>query len=176
MLIFLSSLSSPKYSPLCWCINALMRLLSTAHCILEPKMTKRYVQIMNICNPWLNWYILVHTRTFSYILVYTRTYSYILSYNTVDSPCDDVLSLLHTCAVHCSQHPSFMWSLQWSGLPGGACHTQTATATGWPHRHCCPAVHPLQPRRHSHTKSLNPCSCWICEGLLESSYQQAMMA
>ncbi len=68
-------------------INALIRhcLISTAHCILEPKVTKRYVQIMNICNPWLCWYILVHTRTStcSYILVYTRTYSYILSYITM---------------------------------------------------------------------------------------------
>ncbi len=37
---------------------------------------------MNICNPWLYWYILIHTRTYSYILVYTRTLtcSY---YNTV---------------------------------------------------------------------------------------------
>ncbi len=63
-------------------INALIRLLGTAHCILEPKVTKTYVQIMNICNPWLYWYIqwLVHTRTYSYILVwYTRTYSCILS-------------------------------------------------------------------------------------------------
>jgi hypothetical protein len=34
-------------------INALLRLLSTAHCILEPRVTKGYVQIMNICNPSL---------------------------------------------------------------------------------------------------------------------------
>jgi hypothetical protein len=32
-------------------VNELIRLLSTSHCILEPKVTKRYVQIMNICNP-----------------------------------------------------------------------------------------------------------------------------
>ncbi len=53
-------------------INALIHLLSTVHCILEPKVTKRYVLIMNMCNPWLYWYILVHTRTYSYTLVYTR--------------------------------------------------------------------------------------------------------
>ncbi len=47
-------------------INALIRLLpwSTAHCVLEAKVTKRYVQIMNICNPL---YILIHTRTYWYI-------------------------------------------------------------------------------------------------------------
>ncbi len=31
-------------------LNAMMRLLSTVHCVLEPKMTKRYVQTMDICN------------------------------------------------------------------------------------------------------------------------------
>ena len=43
------------------------------------KGEKNYVRITNICNPWLYWYILVHTRTYWYILVYTRTYSHILS-------------------------------------------------------------------------------------------------
>ncbi len=38
---------------------------------------------MNISNPWIYWYILVHTHTYAYILVHTRTYSYIPSYNTV---------------------------------------------------------------------------------------------
>ena len=32
-------------------INALMCLLSTVHCMLEPKVTKTYVQTVNICNP-----------------------------------------------------------------------------------------------------------------------------
>jgi hypothetical protein len=55
----------------------LIRLQSTAHCILEPKVKERswYVQIMNICNPWLYSYILVHTRTYSYIPVYTHSAS-----------------------------------------------------------------------------------------------------
>ena len=39
---------------------------------------------MNICNPWLYWYVLLYTHMYSYILVYTRTYSYILSYNTMN--------------------------------------------------------------------------------------------
>ena len=60
--------------------------------------------------------ILIHTLTYSYIRVYTCTYSYILVHTTkqhyvlrirLDSPCNDVLSLLHACAAHCSQHPSF---------------------------------------------------------------------
>ncbi len=55
-------------------INAQIHLLSTAHCVLEPKVTKRYVQIMNICNPWLYWYKLVHTRTYLYILSYNTVY------------------------------------------------------------------------------------------------------
>ncbi len=166
-------------------INALIRLLTRAHFILGPKVTKRYVQIMNICNPWLYSYILVHARTYSYILEHTGIYSYILIHTIIqhrvlrirlELPCYEVLSLLHACAMHCSQHPSFLWSLRWSGLPGGACHAQTATATGWPHRHCCPAVSPLQQRWHSHTGSLDPCACWICEGLLDSSYQPETMA
>ena len=122
--------------------------------------------------------VLIHTPCiYSYILVYARTYSttiiqhYVLRI-TLEPPCDDILSLLHACAVHCSQHLSFLRSPWWSGLPGRACHAQTATATGWPHRHCCLAVHPLQPRWHSHTGSLNPCACWTCEELLESSCQQ----
>ncbi len=60
-------------------INALIHLLSTAHCVLEQKVKKKYVQIMNTCNPWLYWYILLYSRIYSYILVYTCTYSYIQS-------------------------------------------------------------------------------------------------
>ncbi len=112
--------------------------------------------------------IRIRTLIYSYILVHTGIYAYILVHTIrLEPPCHDVLSLLHACAVHCSQHPSFLRSLRWSDLPGGACQTQTATATGSPHRHCCPAVRPLEPHLHSHTGSLNPCACWTCEELLE---------
>ncbi len=105
-------------------------------------------------------YILVHTGIYAYILVHSIIQHYVLGIR-LEPPCYDVLSLLHACAVHCSQHPSFLRSPWWSGLPGGACHAQTATATGWPHRRCCPAVRPLELRRHSRTGSLNPCACWM---------------
>ncbi len=120
--------------------------------------------------------ILIHTHSYLYILVHTGMYSYILVHTIIQhhvlrirleppSSCYDVLSLLHACAVHCSQHPSFLRSLRWSGLPGGACHAQTATATGWPREHFYPAFRPLQQRWHSHTGSQNPCAehvrdCW----------------
>ncbi len=86
-------------------INALIRLLSTAHCILEPKVTKRYVQIMNICNPWLCWYILVHTCTYLYVLVHTIIQHHVLGIR-LELPCDDVLSLLRVCCmlVPCIAH------------------------------------------------------------------------
>jgi hypothetical protein len=48
-------------------INAQIHLLSTAHCIMEPKVKKGYVQIMNFATP-------DYTDMYSYILVHTRTY------------------------------------------------------------------------------------------------------
>jgi hypothetical protein len=57
--------------------HALVYLLSTVHCILEPKSNKkRCVQIMNFANP-------DYTDTYSYILVHTCTYSYILVHTVI---------------------------------------------------------------------------------------------
>ena len=115
-------------------INVLIHILlvNTVHCVLEPKVKKKYVQIMNFATPGL--IILIHTSTSTYsyvVLVHTCTYAYIVIHAVMqhhvlrirlELPCNDVLSLLHECAVHCSQHP--LRSGWWSGLPGGACHAQ----------------------------------------------------
>ena len=51
--------------------NALMRLLSTVHCMLEPKKDKKICADHEYLQPLI---ILIHTRTYSYILVHTRAY------------------------------------------------------------------------------------------------------
>ncbi len=161
-----------------WFINALMRLISTVHCMLEPKRTKRFVQTMNICNPWLYWYILVHTRKYAYILVHTRTYSYILSNNTVYFESGWIRLAMTYCRcctlVQCIAH---------SILPFCGLFDVQASQAGLaapklpqPRFDLIDIAAPLQPRRHSHTGSLNPCACWICGGLLESSYQPETVA
>ncbi len=158
--------TSPKHSTLYF--GAESEINCADHEYLQPLI------ILPVIRTLIYSYILVHTGIYAYILVHTIIQNYVLGIR-LEPPCYDVLSLLHACAVHCSQHQFFLRSPWWSGLPGGASQAQISTATGWPHRHCCPAVRPLEQRRHSHTGSLNPCACWTCEELLESSFQQETM-
>ena len=99
----------------------------------------------------------------TYSMVHTEIYHPLLGIRHEPS-CEPVLSRLPACAVHRLRHPSSPQSARWTGPQGGACHAQTATATGWLRRYCCPVVRPKQQRRHSQMGSLLPCACWTCEG------------
>ncbi len=69
------------------------------------KSEKRICADHEFCILWLYWYVLVHSRTFSYILVHTRTLVHAVIHHHVlrirlEEPCDDILSLVHSCTVH----------------------------------------------------------------------------
>ncbi len=126
----------------------------------------------NMCRSWMLQLLII---LYSYILEDTGIYSYILIHtvNTMylESGWSRLAMTYCLCCtlVLCIAHSILpLWaslrSARWSGLPGWARHAQTAAATGWPRRHCCPTVCPLQ-------QSMNPCACWTCDGLLESSYR-----
>ncbi len=57
-----------------------------------------------------------------------------------DQPCDAGESQLRAGAAPSEQPSSWHQSFQLTDHPGVACLAQTATATGSPHTHCCPAV------------------------------------
>ena len=103
-------------------INALIHLLSTARrstmyigAESEQKICAdhEYLQPLIILIRTLIYsYILVHTGIYAYILVHTIIQHYVLGIR-LEPPCYDVPSLLHACAVHCLQHPSFLRSPWW---------------------------------------------------------------
>jgi hypothetical protein len=112
----------------------------TVHCLLESKVRNVCVLAINFANPVYTGtylYILVHNCIYMYRLVHAVT-SHTVLWIRLEHPCYAVWSGLQACAVHHSQHPSSLQSPWCSGLPDGACPSQTATAKGWPCRHCCP--------------------------------------
>ena len=97
--------------------------------------------------------ILIRTLIYSYILVHTGTYNQAgaaLLWRTVSAArlCCALLTASFLSEVSLMVRPPRR------GLPNPNCHSH-----GWPHRHCCPAVRPLEHGWHSHTGILNPCLC-----------------
>ncbi len=109
--------------------HSLRHFLSTVHFIPESKVKKNVCEDHDFCKPWVHWYILIHTWIYMYILVHAVIYHTVLRIR-LEPPCIAVWSGLHACAVHRSQHPSSLQSAWCLGLPDGAFHAQTATATG----------------------------------------------
>jgi hypothetical protein len=113
--------------------DALMRLLSTVHCMLEPKMTKRYVQTMTEPEYLQPLIILIHTRTYSCIRVYTCTYFklYILQHTIIqhvyfESGCQWILLAMTYCLC-CTLVPCIADSiLPCCGLFDSSCQVSQA--------------------------------------------------
>ncbi len=107
-----------------------------------------------------------HTSKYQYIQkIYTvhhhTSFVFGIRFNP---PCTADESQMHAGAVHHCQLASFIQSPQLRDQPGVAssCHTQIATATHLPHRHCCHACCPPLLRQRSPSGNRNPCTCCTC--------------
>ncbi len=93
----------------------------------------------------------VHTLCTKYILVCKSTYSYWSNSHFFSNQEPSHLQPSHSdaCLTLCVQHPAYPKSHLLSGSQSKACHVQTATAMGKPHRHCCCSCNPQQLQLHN---------------------------
>jgi len=145
----------------CWFMLAYIILAQySAACSQKWKKCALTIELNRLDRLSKKQYILRYTM---HSLVYIEMYHPLL-WIRIEPSCEPVLSRLPSCATHRWQHPASLQSDRSTGPQGGACRAQTATATGWLRRYCCPFVRPKQLRQRSQMGSLLPCSCWTCEG------------